>query len=623
MKSIINKIKELIQRDRFIMEEDDDAVNKIVNFFRIMKSIVDSEQPDDEDDDPQNFLNSSEFKKALNIIKNYNHKQLKQHFKPNIFFFEQRLKNIIDIWSKEKKQAKNLTRSKDLQDNIKRIQKNHPKTVSEEGTPEHHIFVGIMIRNLRGQFLVDGLNEDLSGLGSEEITKQYFKIAKQYFNAEFFQDVVDNQTPEDARSFILAYLNSMLPVDTYHHMIVHAKNNENDKSKTFTEALSNYKHDNRIHFVFSNMKKLADDEEDDEESKEDDSHWDVFYEKKHKKNKDPEGGGEDDEPEYEKKEERDVDSLYNTSFDELSQKEHAYAERYGKEVWNSVGKTMEQSTIFKQLANKDQKVVAHQVLLDLHHTLGSVGKMNGIQQTKFSKLFMLNNQTFFQTKTRGYSSKEKLENNENDIWKSLEDVNPNTAYNQLPDKVRDHISKETYMQTFKIVNRSSSSKSMTKNQRKSYAHLLTALGSDLEHSTDHKFSSQQRNEIIFKFGRRVSKYVQHMLREQNEIPENAEVLTERVASIRWRRNPRTHLNKVVMTCKQGEYKKSLNKQLKIAGQSVKEVMCLPKTSKPAIDKAKDRKSAVKRWRKIKSNPGKMSRSNLKRKFTKKFSKTLR
>jgi len=78
-----------------------------------------------------------------------------------------------------------------------------------------------------------------------------------------------------------------------------------------------------------------------------------------------------------------------------------------------------------------------------------------------------------------------------------------------------------------------------------------------------------------------------------------------------------------MTCKQGEYKKSLNKQLKIAGQTVKEVMCLPKTSKPAIDKAKDRKSAVKRWRKIKSNPGKMSRSNLKRKFTKKFSKTLR
>ena len=125
------------------------------------------------------------------------------------------------------------------------------------------------------------------------------------------------------------------------------------------------------------------------------------------------------------------------------------------------------------------------------------------------------------------------------------------------------------------------------------------------------------------FGKRVSKYVQHMLREQNELPENTKVLTERVASIRWRRNPRTHLNKVVMTCKQGEYKKSLNKQLKIAGQSVKEIMCLPKTSKPAIDKAKDRKSAVKRWRKIKSNPGKMSRSNLKRKFTKKFSKTLR
>ena len=78
-----------------------------------------------------------------------------------------------------------------------------------------------------------------------------------------------------------------------------------------------------------------------------------------------------------------------------------------------------------------------------------------------------------------------------------------------------------------------------------------------------------------------------------------------------------------MTCKKGEYKKSLNKQIKIAGQTVKEVICLPIDSKPAKDKAKDRKSSIKRWRKIKANPGKMTRSNLKRKFTKKFSTTIR
>jgi len=623
---ILSTITQLAERDELVLGRDRTAQKRLVDIIASLKLLIKTNDNNTEEinsDEGVDAIKDPEFIDALNTIKKYNHKQLKQHFKPNIFFFEQRLKNIKNIWSSEKKRASNLARSKDLQDHIKKIERKHSKTVSEEGTPEHHIFVGIIVRNQQNQFLLDGLNEGLSGLNSE--MKAYLlstipEVTKQAFNAEFFWDVVEDQTPEDARSFILAYLNSMLPVDTYHHMIVHAKNNTNDKSKTFTEALSNYKHNNRIHFVFSNMKKLADDEEDDEnESSEDDSHWDVFYEKEHKKNKNPEKNPD----ELEKKEDRDIDSLFNTSFNDLSKKEHAYAERYGKTIWNSVSKTMEQSSVFKKLVNKDQKIVAHQVLLDLHHALSSAGKLNAVQQTHFSKLFLLNNQTFFETKTRGYSSKEKLKDREDDIWKSLEDINPNTAYNQLPDKVRDLISKETYMQTFKIVNNTSNSKSMTSNQRKSYAHLMTSLGSNLERSVDHKFSSQQRNQIMSEFGKRISKYVQHMLREHTEIPENAEILTERVANIRWRRNPRTHLNKVVMTCKQGEYKKSLNKQLKIAGQTVKEVMCLPKTSKPAIDKAKDRKSAVKRWRKIKSNPGKMSRSNLKRKFTKKFSKTLR
>lgn len=101
------------------------------------------------------------------------------------------------------------------------------------------------------------------------------------------------------------------------------------------------------------------------------------------------------------------------------------------------------------------------------------------------------------------------------------------------------------------------------------------------------------------------------------------VVQESFAHVRWRRNPRTGLDKIVMVCKSDEYKKPLNREISVAGKKVKEVMCLPKSTKPAKQKEKDRKSSLKRWRKIKANPGKMRKMFVKRKQTKVRSKTLR
>lgn len=100
-------------------------------------------------------------------------------------------------------------------------------------------------------------------------------------------------------------------------------------------------------------------------------------------------------------------------------------------------------------------------------------------------------------------------------------------------------------------------------------------------------------------------------------------LSESFAHIRWRKNPRTGLNKIVMTCKKGEFKKSLNREINIAGQKVKEVKCLPNSAKSAKDRDKDRKASIKRWRKIKANPSKMKKMMIKRQQTKSKSKTLR
>ena len=115
----------------------------------------------------------------------------------------------------------------------------------------------------------------------------------------------------------------------------------------------------------------------------------------------------------------------------------------------------------------------------------------------------------------------------------------------------------------------------------------------------------------------------HILKEYFRKYKAQVSVNESFASIRWRKNPRTHLNKVTMVCKNNEYKKSLNREINIAGQKVKETMCLPKGAKPAVDKAKDRKSSLKRWKTVRSNPGKMKIAKMKRNLTRKYSKTLR
>ena len=78
-----------------------------------------------------------------------------------------------------------------------------------------------------------------------------------------------------------------------------------------------------------------------------------------------------------------------------------------------------------------------------------------------------------------------------------------------------------------------------------------------------------------------------------------------------------------MTCKPGEYKKPRGRKFKYAGQEINDVMCMPKASKPASQKAKERKSSIKRWRKIKANPAKMRRMKFRKAMTKKSSKTVR
>jgi len=115
----------------------------------------------------------------------------------------------------------------------------------------------------------------------------------------------------------------------------------------------------------------------------------------------------------------------------------------------------------------------------------------------------------------------------------------------------------------------------------------------------------------------------HILKEYFRKYKAQVSVNESFASIRWRKNPRTHLNKVTMVCKNNEYKKSLNREINIAGQKVKETMCLPKSAKPAVEKAKDRKSSLKRWKTVRSNPGKMKIAKMKRNLTRKYSKTLR
>ena len=104
---------------------------------------------------------------------------------------------------------------------------------------------------------------------------------------------------------------------------------------------------------------------------------------------------------------------------------------------------------------------------------------------------------------------------------------------------------------------------------------------------------------------------------------NIRNLQESLPQITWRKNPITKVNKIVMTCKKGEYKKSTGRTFSFAGKSTGDVRCLPKSSKPASQQMKDRKSSIKRWRKIKTNPVKMNKMKLRRNMTKKYSKKVR
>ena len=82
----------------------------------------------------------------------------------------------------------------------------------------------------------------------------------------------------------------------------------------------------------------------------------------------------------------------------------------------------------------------------------------------------------------------------------------------------------------------------------------------------------------------------------HEFSENASLLSESLPQIRWRKNARLGLNKIVLTCKKDEYKKSLNRDITLSGKKVKDVICLPKSTKPATQRIKDRRTSLKRWK---------------------------
>jgi len=100
-------------------------------------------------------------------------------------------------------------------------------------------------------------------------------------------------------------------------------------------------------------------------------------------------------------------------------------------------------------------------------------------------------------------------------------------------------------------------------------------------------------------------------------------ITEAMPQIRWRKNPRLGLNKIVLVCKSSEYKKSLNRDITISGKKVKDVICLPKSAKPATQRMKDRKASLKRWKTLRSKPAQMRKIKFKRKETRRQSKTIR
>lgn len=121
----------------------------------------------------------------------------------------------------------------------------------------------------------------------------------------------------------------------------------------------------------------------------------------------------------------------------------------------------------------------------------------------------------------------------------------------------------------------------------------------------------------------LTELIENLDNNENINKNNIRNLQEGLPAITWRKNPVTRINKLVMTCKKDEYKKSVGRKFSYGGKSTSEVRCMPKSSKPADKAAKDRKSSIKRWRKIKANPAKMRKMKIRRNMTKKLSKKVR
>jgi len=134
-------------------------------------------------------------------------------------------------------------------------------------------------------------------------------------------------------------------------------------------------------------------------------------------------------------------------------------------------------------------------------------------------------------------------------------------------------------------------------------------------SLEPKLSREQKHEVLQKF---VSENIDELIEVLSQ-----QTLNESLPGIRWRRNNRTGLNKVVLTCKANEYKKSLNRDITVSGKKVKDIICLPKSAKPAGERMKNRRSALKRWKTLTARPAKQAKAKWKKAETRKQSKTIR
>ena len=141
-----------------------------------------------------------------------------------------------------------------------------------------------------------------------------------------------------------------------------------------------------------------------------------------------------------------------------------------------------------------------------------------------------------------------------------------------------------------------------------------------------KSTGQQNNSYQPEYGSNMvtlTELIENLDNNENLNKNSIQILQEGLPTITWRKNPITKQNKLVMTCKKDEYKKSVGRKFSFGGKETNEVRCMPKGSKPADKAAKDRKASIKRWRKIKASPDKMRKMKIRRNTTKKFSRKVR